>query len=137
MKSSSVAKAIGGVCLILVPLAAASAQVSAQVWVPGSEITGQSIQVETNGIVNTIYFDPGGVARIATPSGTMVQGSWSVADQMLCLQTVAGARECWPYQSAFLAGQPVTLTSSCQVASRWVANAVNTAPAQAPAGERG
>jgi len=133
MKSSSVAKAFGGACLILAPLAAASAQV----WAPGSEITGQSIQVETNGVVNTIYFDAGGVARIATPSGNMVQGSWSVADQMLCLQTGAGGRECWPYRSAFLAGQPVTLTSSCQVASRWVANAVNQAPVQAPGGERG
>jgi hypothetical protein len=132
MKSSSVAKAVGGACLILAPLAAASAQV----WVPGSEITGQSIQVETNGVVNTVYFDPGGVARIATPSGTMVQGSWTVADQMLCLQTGAG-RECWPYRSAFLAGQPVSLTSSCQVTSSWVANAVNTPPPAAPSGERG
>lgn len=114
------------------PLAAASAQV----WVPGSEITGQSIQVETNGVVNTVYFDPGGVARIATPSGNMVQGSWSVANQMLCLDTGPGVRECWPYRSAFLAGQPVSLTSSCQVTSRWVANAVNGAP-QAPSGERG
>lgn len=133
MKSSSVAKAIGGACLIFVPLAA----VSAQVWVPGTEITGQSIQVETNGVVNTVYFDPGGVARIATPSGTMVQGSWTVADQNLCLQTGAGGRECWPYRSAFLAGQPVTLTSSCQVTSHWVANAVNMPPPQAPGGERG
>lgn len=132
MKCSSVAKALGGACLILVPLAAAPAQV----WVPGSEITGQSIQIETNGVVNTVYFDPGGVARIATPSGTMVQGSWSVANQMLCLETGPNARECWPYASAFLAGQPVTLTSSCQVTSRWVANAVNTPPA-APGGERG
>lgn len=133
MKSSSVAKAVGGVCLILAPLAAASAQV----WVPGSEIAGQSIQVETNGVVNTVYFDPGGMARIATPSGTQVQGRWAVADQMLCLETGANVRECWPYRSAFLAGQPVSLTSSCQVTSRWVANGVNTAPPQAPSGERG
>ena len=118
---------------MLAPLTAASAQM----WVPGSEITGQSIQIETNGVANTVYFDPGGVARIATPSGNMVQGSWSVADQMLCLQTGASGRECWPYRSAFLAGQPVTLTSSCQVTSRWVANAVNQAPVEAPAGERG
>ena len=131
MKSSSVAKAFGGACLILAPLAAASAQV----WAPGSEITGQSIQVETNGVVNTIYFDAGGVARIATPSGNMVQGSWSVADQMLCLEAGAN-RECWPYRSAFLAGQPVMLTSSCGT-SRWVANAVNPQPQPAPSGERG
>ena len=132
MKSSSLAKALGGIGLIVAPVAPASAQV----WVPGSEITGQSIQIETNGTVNTVYFDPGGVARIATPSGTMVQGSWSVANQMLCLETGPNARECWPYRSAFLAGQPITLTSSCQVTSRWVANAVN-APPVAPGGERG
>lgn len=132
MKCSSLAKILGGAGLILAPLAAASAQV----WVPGSEITGQSIQIETNGIVNTVYFDPGGAARIATPSGTIVHGSWSVADQMLCLQTGPNARECWPYRSAFLAGQPVMLTSNCQVTSRWVANAVNPATI-APSGERG
>jgi hypothetical protein len=131
---SAVAKALGGAGLIVAPLAA----VSAQVWVPGSEITGQSIQVETNGVVNTVYFDPGGAARIATPSGTMVPGTWSVADQQLCLTTGPGARECWPYRSAFLAGQPVTLTSSCQTTSHWVANAVNQAPPQVPpGGERG
>ena len=132
MKSSSVAKALGGACLILAPLA----PLTAQVWMPGSEITGQSIQVETNGVINTVYFDPGGVARIATPSGTMVQGSWAVANNMLCLETGPNARECWPYQSAFVAGQPLTLTSSCQVTSRWVANAVNRPPVP-PSGERG
>ena len=132
MKCSFFAKALGGACLIFAPLAEASAQV----WVPGSEITGQSIQIETNGVVNTVYFDPGGVARIATPSGSMVQGSWSVANELLCLQTGPNARECWPYRSAFLAGQPVTLTSSCQVTSRWVANSVNQPPV-APGGERG
>jgi hypothetical protein len=131
MKCSPVAKALGGASLVLAPLTAATAQV----WVPGSEITGQSIQIETNGVVNTVYFDPGGVARIATPSGRVVQGNWMVADQQLCLQTGVNARECWPYRSAFLAGQPVTLTSSCQVTSRWVANSVN--PPTAPSGERG
>lgn len=132
MRSSSVVKAFGGACLIFAPLAAASAQV----WVPGSEITGQSIQVETNGMLNTVYFDPGGVARITTPAGTEVQGRWSVADQMLCLESGA-SRECWPYRSAFLAGQPVMLTSSCQSTSRWVANAVNAPPQPVPSGERG
>ena len=131
MKFISVAKALGGACLIFAPLAAASAQA----WIPGSEITGQSIQVQTNGIVNTVYFDPGGVARITTPAGTTVQGHWMVEGQMLCLQTASG-RECWPYQSAFQAGQPVTLTSSCQTTSQWVANAVNPAPPP-PGAERG
>lgn len=133
MKCCSVAKALGGVSLVFAPIAGAAAQG----WVPGSEITGQSIQVETGGVVNTVHFDPGGVARIMTPSGSTVQGSWSVANEMLCLDTGPGARECWPYRSAFLAGQPVTLTSSCQVTSRWVANAVNLPPPVPPSGERG
>ncbi len=130
MKISTIAKAFGGTCLILAPIAAASAQ-----WMPGSEIVGQSVQVETNGVVNTVYFDPDGVARIASPGGSQVQGRWSVANQMLCLETGGGARECWPYRSAFQAGQQVTLTSSCQVTSRWVANATN--PPQRPGGQRG
>ena len=133
MKCSSVAKAIGGVGLFFAPLAS----VSAQAWMPGSEITGQSVQVETNGVINTVYFDPGGAARIATPNGTIVPGTWSVADQMLCLQTGPNARECWPYRSAFMAGQPVSLTSSCQTTSNWVANAVNPPAPPPPSGERG
>ena len=36
-------------------------------WTSGSEIVGQSVQVTTNGVTNTIYLDPGGVARIVTP----------------------------------------------------------------------
>ena len=132
MKIYSVSKAVAGACLVLAPLAAASAQ-----WVPGAEITGQSIQVETNGIVNTVYFDPGGVARITTPAGAQVQGRWTVANQMLCLETGANVRECWPYRSAFQTGQPVTLTSNCQVTSQWVANATNPAPVEMKSGERG
>ena len=130
MKSSSVAKAIGGLCLILAPMTA----VSAQLWVPGSEITGQSVQIETSGVVNTVYFDPGGVARIATPSGNMVQGSWSVAANVV--------REWgrWPRMLALPVGvpgwQPVTLTSSCQVTSRGRQCGKYRAP-QTPMGERG
>ena len=132
MKNSTVAAAVAGICLLFAPLTAASAQ-----WVPGAEITGQSIQVETNGVVNRVYFDPGGIARITTPAGMQVQGRWSVANQMLCLETGANVQECWPYRSAFQAGQPVTLTSSCQVTSRWVANAINPPPAEMRKGERG
>ena len=41
-------------------------------YVPGSEIVGQTVQVETNGVVNNVTFEPGGTARIATPSGNVV-----------------------------------------------------------------
>ena len=97
-------------------LLAAPAAGLAQSWVPGAEITGQSVQVETNGVVNTVYFDPGGAARIITPAGNVVQGNWTAAGGQLCLQTGTG-RECWPYNAAFQAGQQVTLVSSCQVSS--------------------
>ena len=107
-------------------------------WIPGTEITGHAVQVQTNGVTNTVYFDPGGNARIVTPSGNEVQGRWSVEGQDLCLQTGAGARECWPYRTAFQAGQSVDLTSSCSVTSRWTPISTQpVAPAMQSRGERG
>ena len=124
---------IGGASLcVLAPMGAASAQG----MMNGSEIIGHSIQVEANGTTNTVYFDPGGNARILSAAGTEVPGRWSVANQQLCL-SVSNLRECWPYQQAFQAGQPVTLTSDCAVTSRWTP--VSTAPTAPPTrrGERG
>ena len=109
---------------------------SAQAWTPGSEIVGQSVQVSTNGTVNTVYFDQGGTARIMTPSGNSVPGRWSVANQQLCLDVGGGSPECWPYRSAFQAGQNVSLTSSCNVTSQWLANSTNM-PEQQRMPERG
>ncbi len=129
MRKGVGASLVYGAVLLGAPLSAAYSQ-----WTPGSEIVGQSVQVETNGVVNTVYFDPGGAARILTPAGNTVQGTWTAAGGQLCLQTGTG-QECWPYASAFQAGQQVTLTSSCQVASRWTA--LSTNPAQARGGERG
>ena len=100
----------------------------------GSEIIGQPIQVTTNGVANTVYLDSGGTARILTPSGNTVPGSWSIANGQLCL-SAAGGQECWPYAAPFQAGQPLTLTSSCNQASTWLAQATNTPPP--PSGERG
>ena len=108
----------------------------AQGWTPGSEIVGQSVQVETNGVVNTITFNPDGTAQIMTPSGRMIPATWSAANGNLCLNA-AGAQECFPYARAFQAGQPVTVTSSCNATSRWLASNVNQAPTQSSAGERG
>jgi hypothetical protein len=108
-------------------------------WVPGSEITGQSVQVSTNGVTNTVYLDPGGVARIQTPGGNVVPATWTAGGGQLCLSTGA-ARECWPYTAPFQAGQQVTLTSSCNAASQWTALGTNQPappPAQQGAGERG
>ena len=118
---------------VAVPSAMAVGQVS---WVPGSEIVGQSAQVQTNGVVNTVHFDQGGAARIITPAGNTIGGTWSAANGRLCLG-IGTTQECWPYTSPFQAGEPVTLTSSCQSVSIWTALATNQAPPSQSTGERG
>lgn len=105
-------------------------------WVPGSEIVGQPIQVTTNGTTNTIYLDQGGAARMITPAGNTVPGTWQAANGQLCLSN-GSAQECFPYNGPFLAGQPQTLTSSCSSTSTWLAQATNQVPVQGQKGERG
>lgn len=124
-------------CGTAAALALAPSAASAQMAPNGSEIIGHSVQVQTaSGVTNTVYFQPGGVTRIVAPSGTEVQGTWSVANQALCLGA-GTARECFPYQQAFQAGQPVTVTSDCGATSTWTA--LSTAPTSLPTrqGERG
>ena len=120
---------IGAVSIMALPAVAL-----AQGWTPGSEILGQPLQVTTNGVTNTVYLDAGGTARIVSPGGNVVSGNWTAANGQLCLSTGA-AQECWPYAGPFQAGQPLSLTSSCNQSSTWLASATN-APAQ-PGGERG
>jgi hypothetical protein len=111
----------------LVTATAASAQ-----WVPGMEITGQQVQVQTNGVMNTITFEPNGVARITSPTGaTVVDATWTANAGKLCLQT-SSTFDCYPYAAPFTANVPVDLRSDCNVLSRWTA--VSTA---VPPGERG
>jgi len=131
MMKPSLATMLTGAAMLIAP-AAALAQ-----WTPGSEIVGQTLQVQTNGIANSVYLGPGGQATITTPGGKVIPAAWSAANGQLCLNTGA-AQECWAYTSAFQAGQPVTLTSSCG-SSTWLANSTNQPPppAQQPAGERG
>jgi hypothetical protein len=133
MKKPSFAMGLSGAALLFVPAA-----VAAQ-WVPGSEIVGQTLQVQTNGVTNSVYLGPGGQATITTPQGRAIPASWTASGGRLCLNNGA-ASECWPYQAAFQPGQPVTLTSSCNATSQWLANSTNQPPpppAQQPAGERG
>ena len=134
MRQLRVFAAAGGAVLAC---AFAPSAASAQMAPNGSEIIGHSVQVQTQaGTTNTVYFDPGGNARIVSPSGTEVQGRWAVENQSLCLGA-GGARECWPYRAAFQAGQPMTLTSDCASTSVWTP--ISTAPPAPPArmGERG
>ena len=71
MVAQVLTKSMVGMLLVGMP-AAAAAQ-----WAPGSEIVGQSVQVETAGVTNTVYFDAGGAARIQTPAGKIVPGTWN------------------------------------------------------------
>ena len=104
MGKREITKAIVGTLLLGAPVAGL-AQAG---WVPGSEITGQS-----------------------------VPGTWGAANGQLCLTTGA-AQECWPYSQPFQAGRQIGLTSSCNSASRWTALGTNqAAPVQQGAGERG
>ena len=122
--------------LIFAALVAVPAAGLAQEWVPGTEIVGQSVVIETNGVANTVYFDAGGAARIVSPQGRVVNASWTAANNNLCLNSGA-ASECWPYQQAFQAGQRVTLTSNCQAVSNWLPNGTNAPPVKEVMQERG
>ena len=105
-------------------------------WSPGSEIVGQPVEVTTNGVTNTIYLDQTGAARFLTPGGSAVPGKWTAANGQLCLSN-GTAQECWPYRSPFQAGQAVTLTSSCNATSTWLATSTNASPAAVNRSERG
>ena len=122
--------------LMIAALVALPATAFAQEWVPGSEIVGQSVVVETNGVANTVYFDAGGTARIVSPQGRVVNASWTAANNNICLNSGA-ASECWPYSQAFQAGQRVTLTSNCQAISNWMPNGTNAPPVKEVMQERG
>jgi hypothetical protein len=108
------------------------ATAAAAQWVPGSEITGQQVQVQTNGVMNVVTFEPNGVARISSPSGAkVVEATWTATNGELCLRS-STAFDCYPYTTPFQAGQPVDLLSNCAVRSRWLASSINVPP-----GERG
>jgi hypothetical protein len=127
MKIGIVGRAAAGLTLITALPGAAFAQAA-------TEIIGQPIQVTTNGVTNTVYLDAGGTARIMTPGGSTVPGTWTAANSQLCLSN-GSAQECWPYTAPFQAGQAVTLTSSCNSTSSWLAAATNGPPP--PAGQKG
>jgi len=128
MKIGIVGRAAAGLTLMTALPGVAFAQAA-------TEIIGQPIQVTTNGVTNTVYLDAGGTARIMTPGGNTVPGTWTAANGQLCLSS-GSAQECWPYTAPFQAGRAVTLTSSCNSTSSWLAAATN-GPPPPPAGQRG
>jgi hypothetical protein len=117
---------------VAIPIVGVAAQAG---WTPGSEIVGQTVQVQTNGVMNSITFNADGTATISTPTGTTVPGTWSTANNMLCL-SANGIQECWPYSQPFQAGQQVALTSSCNQVSTFLPQSTNP-PMQRSGGERG
>ena len=127
MKIRVLGRAAAGLTLMMALPGVAFAQAA-------TEIIGQPIQVTTNGVTNTVYLDAGGTARIMTPGGNTVPGTWAAANSQLCLSN-GSAQECWPYTAPFQAGQPVTLTSSCNSTSTWLAASTNGPPP--PAGQQG
>jgi hypothetical protein len=131
MKKTSFAAAIGSVFMFAT---AAGAQ-TYTTWTPGVELRGHSVNVETNGVTNTVTFENDGSARILSASGQETRGQWFAQNNQLCLQT-STARECWPYQQAFQAGQPMTLTSDCASTSRWTPISAGQ-QAMPTSGERG
>jgi hypothetical protein len=124
---------VGLVAALVIP-AMAQAQAG---WTPGAEIVGQPIQVTTNGVTNVVTLSPGGQAQISSPAGNVVNGSWTAANGQLCLGNGV-AQECFPYAAPLQAGQPVTVTSSCNATSTWLAASTNQAPPTlGQRGERG
>ena len=107
----------------------------AQAAQPMSEVVGQPIQVTTNGVTNTVYFDANGTMRVMTPNGSTVPGNWALNQGNLCM-SVGGAQECVPYDSAFQPQVPKTMTSSCNSVQTWLAQSTNN-PSQQLKGERG
>ena len=105
----------------------------------GDELVGNTVDIRfSDGSVNSVMFDQGGRATIQG-DGVTDYASWLVSDNQLCLQTTA-ARECWSYTQSFVAGQPMSLASSCDGVSEWTARSVNAPVQAAPVsrmGERG
>jgi hypothetical protein len=132
MKTLSFSRAAAAFAVCVAPVTAVIAQPA---WVPGAEITGQSVQVTTNGVTDTVMFGPGGQATITTPGGRVVPATWSAAGGNLCL-SANGGQECWPYARPFMAGQQVALTSNCGSADTFLAPNTN-APMPRSSGERG
>ena len=133
MKSPSVARMAAGLSVI----ANLSGTAFAQAYIPASEIVGLPVRVTTNGVTNTVILNPGGRAIIKSPAGRAVDATWTAGNGQFCLNN-GTAEECWPHGQPFQAGQPQTLTSSCNSTSTWLAQSTNlaaTPPAQR--GERG
>jgi hypothetical protein len=97
----------------------------------GSELRGHTVDVVfDDGSRNSVYFAPNGQAQI-TGAGVRADANWAVRGNQLCLNN-GSMQECWNYSRRFVAGETLSLASSCDEASRWTARSVNPPPAPAP-----
>ncbi len=118
-----------------VAIAASILSTAALAQQPMAEIIGQPVTVTTNGVTNIVYFDANGTLRVMTPNSNAVAGNWALNQGQLCM-SIGGAQECVPYDSAFQAQTPKTMTSSCNSVQTWLAQSTNN-PSQQLKGERG
>ena len=118
---------VGG--FLLAALCSQSAAAQSSYVLTGAELEGHAVRVDlAGGTTNTIHFDPGGVARIASASGREIPARWFVQNQSICLQTGIETRECWGYRTPFQAQQAVSLTSDCAATSLWTPLSTNAPP---------
>ncbi len=77
-------------------------------------VAGSTYRIQTqSGVVNMVNFAPNGVMTIQPdPNGPVVQGTYGLRGQNMCINFVPRGEECWPNQSAMMADQPMTVTSN-------------------------
>jgi hypothetical protein len=98
----------------------------------GAELIGQTVDIVfADGTRNSIIFGSGGQARINGTNGASTAATWAVNGADLCLMA-SGQQECFAYTNRFVAGQAMSMASSCGAASQWMARSVNAPPAPPP-----
>ncbi|WP_126172267.1 hypothetical protein [Altericroceibacterium xinjiangense] len=79
-----------------------------------NELRGRTVRIDAQGgVTNLVNFAPDGTMRIqVVPGQPPVQGYWGLRNNMLCVNFAPRGEECWPYQGAMVANQPVRVTSN-------------------------
>lgn len=85
----------------------------------GSEVVGNYLEIDFGKSRNRLTLLSSNKATIGGENGVISYASWSTRSGKLCLQLENGAKECWPYRTAFKPGQTMRLVSDCGVASSW------------------
>ena len=79
---------------------------------PGEELRGKVLRVETSTTTNRFAFLDNDVFRIEDDTGTqMVQGTYEVRGDNVCVDWIPRGSECWP-QILGVTAVPVTITSN-------------------------